>query len=77
VIVTAVGATLVVFVQMERETILSALSETVPGQVSWSRDFVSRILVYILLPLLGVLSAQFPEATHQIFSWTRSIFGPH
>jgi hypothetical protein len=77
VIVMAVAATLVVFVQMERETILSALSETVPGQVSWSRDFVSRILVYVLLPLLGVLSAQFPEATHQIFSWTRSLFGPH
>jgi len=77
IIVIAVGTTLVVFVQMERETILSALSETVPGQVSWSRDFVSRILVYVLLPLLGVLSAQFPEATHQLFAWTRSIFGPH
>jgi len=77
VILGIVGVTLVVFVQMERETILSVLSDTQPGRVNWNRDFVSRLAVYVGLPIISLLGAQFPEVAQQLFTWTSSFFGTH
>jgi hypothetical protein len=77
VILAAVATTLVVFVQMERETILSVLSDTTPGKINWNRDFVSRIAVYVGLPIISLLGAQFPEIAQQLFTWTSSLFGTH
>ncbi len=77
VILVVVSTTLVVFVQMERETILSVLSDSEPGQISWNRDFVSRVAVYVILPIISLLGAQFPEVAQQLFSWTSSFFGTH
>jgi hypothetical protein len=77
VILAIVGVTFVVFVQMERETILSVLSDSEPGRVSLNRDFISRIAVYVGLPVVSLLSAQFPEVAQQLFSWTSSLLGSH
>ena len=77
VILVVVSTTLVVFIQMERETILSVLSDSEPGQISWNRDFLSRVAVYVILPIISLLGAQFPEVAQQLFSWTSSFFGTH
>jgi len=76
-ILAAVSATLIIFVQMERDTVLSVLSESEPGQITWNRDFVSRIIVYVVLPILSVLSAQFPEVVQQLFTSVSTLFGGH
>jgi hypothetical protein len=73
----SVAVTFIVFVQMERETILSVLSDTDPGRVNWNREFISRLVVYIVLPLVSLLSAQFPEVAQQLYTWTSSIFAAH
>lgn len=72
-----VATTFAVFVQMERDTVLSVLSESEPGQVNWSRDFISRLFVYIALPIGGLLTAQFPEATRTLLTWAATMFGGH
>ena len=77
VILAVVSATLVVFVQMERETILSVMSDSEPGAISWNRDFVSRVVIYVIFPIVSLLGAQFPEAAQHLFRWTSSFFGTH
>jgi hypothetical protein len=76
-ILVVVSATLIVFVQMERDTVLSVLSESEPGQITWNRDFVLRIIVYVVLPILSVLGAQFPEVVRQLFTSAGSLLGGH
>lgn len=68
-ILSVVITTLAIFVQMDRDKVLSIFSGSVPGQLNWSRNFVFRVLIHGLLPILALLSAQFPEAIQQIFSW--------
>lgn len=53
---------------MNRNPILSYLNGTKPGQISWDREFVGRILVYGLVPILALLGAQFPDSAGQIVS---------
>ncbi len=66
IILLAVAVLLRALVQMNRDPVLSALTHTDPNRVSWTRDFIIRILMYGVLPLLGLLGAQFPET---VGSW--------
>ena len=57
-----------VFIQMNRDAVLSSLNGTAPGQINWDREFVFRILIYVIFPLLALLGAQFPQTVGQILS---------
>jgi hypothetical protein len=70
-----VGAVSLTFVQMERSKVLSLLCGSVPGRVTWNREFVMRILIYGLVPIVTLLSAQFPEVIRQVLSWLRVVQG--
>ncbi len=72
IILTTISLSLVVFVQMGRDRVLSLLSDTPPGQVTWNREFVLRILLYVIVPVLVLLGAQFPEGMKQMLSWVSS-----
>jgi hypothetical protein len=50
-----------IFVDMDRNLILSYIAKSKPGQVELSLDFVTKLLVYGLVPLLTLLATQFPE----------------
>jgi hypothetical protein len=77
VVLGAVVTTMTVFVQMNRNPILSALSGTEPGKTSWDRDFLIRVSIYGVVPVLSLLGAQFPETFGQLFSWVGTILGGH
>jgi hypothetical protein len=72
-ILAAVALTLVIFVQMSRDKVLSLLAGTTPGKLTVTRDFVLRVLIHGVIPIVALLGAQFPSALRQIFSWL-SIF---
>jgi hypothetical protein len=74
-ILTVAASTLLIFVQMNRDKMLSLLSGTNPGELNLNKDFVFRVLIHGLVPILALLSAQFPEVIQQIFSWFRYIQG--
>jgi hypothetical protein len=74
-ILTIVVVTLAVFAQMSRDKVLSELSGTAPGQVSWNRDFLFRLVLHGLLPILALLGAQFPDAFRQIVAWLTAFQG--
>jgi hypothetical protein len=77
IILAAVISTMVVFVQINRDSILSHLSNTTPGRLSWTWDFITKTLVYGAVPLLALLSAQFPESLRQMVSWFGGVQGGH
>lgn len=76
-ILTVVGVTFVIFVQISRDRVLSLLAGTTPGQVNVTRDFVFRVLFNVLLPVLALLGAQFPDALRKIFMWAGGAEGGH
>jgi hypothetical protein len=75
IILTTVSVSVVVFVQIGRDKLLSLLSGTTPGQVTWNRDFIFRILFYVIVPLLALLGAQFPEGIRDLLSWISTFRG--
>jgi hypothetical protein len=56
-----------VFLQMDRDPTLSRITNTAAGSVDGS--FYVRVATVGILPLLTVLSAQFPAVGHFLFSW--------
>ncbi len=68
VVLSFVGIAVWVFVQMNRDPILSNLNGTKPGQITWDSEFVFRLFLYGLVPILALLGAQFPDTMGQILS---------
>jgi hypothetical protein len=68
VILSFIGTAFWIFVQMDRDTVLSLLNGTNPGEVNFSRELVLRTFLYIGAPLLALLGAQFPESLGKIIS---------
>jgi hypothetical protein len=54
---------------MNRDTLFSNLNGTKPGQVNWDREFITRIFLYVVIPILAFLGVQFPDTLSQIFSF--------
>lgn len=69
VILAFAGLALMVVLQMERDAVLSALNGTTPGKVKVTRQFAFRVLTYVMVPILVLLSVQFPDTIGQIVSW--------
>jgi len=51
---------LVIYVQMNRDRILSLLSGGTPGKIDWDSAFVGHFALYGLLPVLTILGIRFP-----------------
>jgi hypothetical protein len=62
-------AVLMVLAQMERDPILSRLSGTPEGVLG--KDFYIRALAYGALPILTVLSTQFPAISRFVSAWVQ------
>ncbi|HSU40553.1 MAG TPA: hypothetical protein VLJ38_13335 [Polyangiaceae bacterium] len=58
---STVTAGLAVFVQMDRNTLLSHIAGTSPNSVTWNAAFVLRVVAWAVVPLFGVAAAQYPE----------------
>jgi hypothetical protein len=68
VVLSFVGTVFWIFVQMDRDTVLSLLNGTKPGQFNISGESVFRTLLYVGAPLLALFGAQFPESVGKIIS---------
>jgi hypothetical protein len=63
------AVTLFIFVQLNRDRVLSLLSGTTPGSFNLSGDLLYRVMIHGIVPLIALLGAQFPEAVQNILSW--------
>ena len=59
---------LTVFIQMNRNTIISYLSDTTPGKLDGN---LFHVLSFGGLPLLAVVSSQFPSIGNFLFAWVK------
>lgn len=62
-----VGLVGFVFAQMHRDTTLSRITNTKPGELGL--DFWIRLVSFAAVPLLSLLTAQFPGISGALFSW--------
>jgi hypothetical protein len=76
-VLSTVGACAFVYFSMNRDRVLSLLSGTSPGKVSWNSTFVLQILTHGVLPILAVLGAAFPTKFGLMATWIGGLFGGH
>jgi hypothetical protein len=62
-----VGVIIYVYAQIHRDTTLSHITNTTPGELGG--DFWLKLVGFGLAPLLGLLTAVFPSISDFIFSW--------
>jgi len=58
-----------VMVRMNRNEMLSRVSRTTPGKLTWDTAFVLNIITFGAVPLLTLAVSEYPEARTLIFSW--------
>ncbi|MCI0412911.1 hypothetical protein L0222_08940 [bacterium] len=71
--VVVISTALAVLIQMNRDEILSRISKTSVNKISWDRSFASRLLMYVVLPLVTLFAAQFPEVGGFLLSWLEPV----
>lgn len=64
----AVALTLLVFMQMDRNSTLSYIGGTTAGKVNFDRTFFTKTFTFVGLPALGLIATQFPEVGHLLGS---------
>ncbi|HEU5117151.1 MAG TPA: hypothetical protein VFT74_10840, partial [Isosphaeraceae bacterium] len=67
-LLTVVGTVMWVYVQMERNEILSRVACTTPNRVNLDGKFLANILTY-LIPLIGLVLARFPYVSDSLSGW--------
>ncbi len=71
-VLVSIGIDTWIFVEMERDPILSYMGKTAPGKISLSADFLKTVGLYVILPLITLAATQFPGVGDVIFS----VFNP-
>jgi hypothetical protein len=72
-VATGIAVGLMIVVLMERDPILSRLSGTKPNRVTWDMDFIWKLTLYGLVPLLTLFAAQFPDVGNTLLRWLAPI----
>jgi hypothetical protein len=74
---TIMGAVVVscaaVYIQLDRDAVLSRIAGTTPGHLDVTPAFVARVVGWVGIPLLSVAAAQYPDLATKLFSWTEPL----
>ena len=62
-------------VAIDRDPVLSTITRTRQGAINWNWTLVKRVAMYVVLPLLGVIAAQFPELGGTLLHWIEPMQG--
>jgi hypothetical protein len=65
----AVVVGLMIVVTMERDPILSRLAGTRPNRVTWDAEFMMKLALYGLVPLMTLFATQFPDVGNTLLHW--------
>lgn len=60
-------------IAMSANRVLSILTKTEPGHITFNRAFVNSFLVYVALPGLAFVAAQMPEFGAQLLGWVQPL----
>jgi hypothetical protein len=73
VLVGSVGAVVAVMVQTNRNEVLSRIARTEPGRLTWDGTFVFNLFTFGVVPLLTLLSSEFPGLRNALFAWVQPL----
>ena len=65
----AAAVTLWTFIEIDRNASLSVIGGTTPGKVSFDRSFFVNVFTYGVIPLVGVITTQFPYFGRLFAQW--------
>jgi hypothetical protein len=65
----AIVLLLVILFQINRDEVLSAIQGTAVGRVTWDAGFATNLLVYVAIPLVTLLSVEFPQVRGVLSAW--------
>ena len=65
--------TVTVFVDMERNPVLSYIGGSDPGRITWDSKFLGHVFIYGALPLLTLLATQVPAIGDVMLNWMEPI----
>jgi hypothetical protein len=68
-LLSAVAVVLYVFVGMERDELLSRIARTSPGRVTFSREFVMRIVTWAVIPVGSFVVVHYPQLASAVMTW--------
>jgi hypothetical protein len=68
-LLTGSGLSLIIFVQIDRDAVLSEIGNRPPGKVTLERAFLSNVFTYAVIPLLALVSSQLPEVSRVLGHW--------
>lgn len=54
---------------INRNPTMSAISGTAPGQLTWDRTLYQNLVLFVLPPVVTLVSAQFPALRKLLFDW--------
>lgn len=64
---------LYVLVQLNRDEVLSRITGTDPGKVTWDARFMFNVMALVALPAIALLSSVFPAVREFLSSWVNPV----
>jgi hypothetical protein len=64
---SVVGTGLWIFIELDRNTVISQLSGTPPGKVTLNGALVLRLMAWVILPVLGVAATTYPDVANMLY----------
>ena len=60
-------------IQMNRDEVLSRITKTAPGVITWNTPFVLNMALFGIVPLMALLSSEFPTVRSILFAWVEPL----
>jgi hypothetical protein len=68
-IVSTIVVSFTIFSEIDRNEVISAITQTKAGQLNWDSTMLSRIVVYGVVPIASLIAAQFPQFSGVLSQW--------
>lgn len=75
VVLSCIATTVGVYASINRDRVLSLISGTDPGEITWNTHFIGQLLVHGIVPLVAILGASFPTQFYQMISQVSGLIG--
>jgi hypothetical protein len=67
IVASVVGAGLWIFIELDRNTVMSHLTGTDPGKLTWNSALLVRVLAWVAIPVLGVAATTYPDIANMLY----------
>src|SRR5262245_7924532 len=68
-IISTIVVSFTMFSAIDRNEVISSITQTKAGQLNWDSTMLSRIVVYGVVPIASLIAAQFPQFSGVLSQW--------